>query len=145
MSSAGTTVARTAAEPARPSPWFGVVGWSAYGLVALAFIVLAFAAHNVPYFPLDLQTARAVQGIPAPWFHNVMWAISWAGFFPQGPIFIVIVAVGYVVAHQRRAALYLAVSGVDGIPARAEGGIEAEQHQSKGHDPEQWVAVRPLR
>ena len=112
MSSAGTTVARTGAEPARPSPWSGVVGWSAYGLVALAFIVLAFAAHSVAYFPLDLQAARAVQGIPVHWFHSVMWAISWAGFFPQGPIFIGIIAVGYVVAHQRRAALYVAVSGV---------------------------------
>ena len=116
MQSAGATVISAQAGKTQPSSRFHPLPWAAFGLAIVAFVVLALAAHNVPYFQLDLQAARAVQGIPAPWFHTFMMAVSWPGFPPQAPIFAGVVMLGYVVARRRWEALYIAVSGI-GIAA----------------------------
>src|SRR5262249_62336376 len=89
--------------------------WVAVGLL-IPFVALAAAAHTTPYFPLDLQAARAVQAIPLPWFHASMMALSWFGFPPQAPIFLGLVVLGFVLARRWRDAAYLAVSGA-GIAA----------------------------
>jgi undecaprenyl-diphosphatase len=112
MSAAGATVTRSEAGQVERSPWFRGLLWVAFGLLAIAFFVLALAAHTVAYFPLDLQAARAVQAIPAPWFHTLMMAVSWPGFPPQAPVFIGVVVLGCLLAHRRRQALYIAASGI---------------------------------
>ena len=85
-----------------------------------AFAALAYTAHSVPYFPIDLEIARAVQGVPAPWFHALMFAVSWPGFPPQVYIFVVIVAIAFYLGHRRREAVYLVVSSV-GIATVSQG------------------------
>ena len=92
----------------------------ALGLAIIAFVVLALAARTTPYFPLDLTVARAVQSIPAPWFHSFMVAVSWPGFPPQVYIFVVIVAIAFYAGHRRREAVYLVVSSV-GIATVSQG------------------------
>jgi membrane-associated phospholipid phosphatase len=95
---------------------FTIVSCVALGLVIIAFVILALAARTTPYFPLDLTVARAVQSIPAPWFHSFMVAVSWPGFPPQAPVFAAVIILGCILAHRRREALYIAVSGI-GIAA----------------------------
>src|SRR5258708_39850240 len=112
MSSAGTKVIPFQAVQVQRSHRFHALLWGAYGLVAFAFIVLAFAAHTVAYFPLDLQAARAIQAIPVPWFHAMMMAVSWPGFPPQAPVFVGVVVLGYVLAHRRREGLFIAGSAI---------------------------------
>jgi undecaprenyl-diphosphatase len=116
MQTARATLIPSPAGETQPAPRFHPLRWGAFGLALVAFVVLALAAHSVPYFPFDLQAARAVQGLPAPWFHTAMMAVSWPGFPPQAPVFVGVVVLGYVAARRRWEALYIAASGV-GIAA----------------------------
>jgi membrane-associated phospholipid phosphatase len=86
--------------------------WITIAVLVVAFAALAFAAHAVPYFPVDLTITQAIQGVPAPWFHALMVAVSWPGFPPQVYIAVVLVAILFYALHRRRAAVYLVASSV---------------------------------
>jgi undecaprenyl-diphosphatase len=49
----------------------------------LAFGVLVVLASLFNYFPIDLTITRGVQAFSAPWFANLMWAVSLPGYAPQ--------------------------------------------------------------
>jgi len=86
--------------------------WLVVAVLLFIFASLAYAVHSVPYFPVDLQATLAVQTIPAPWFHALMFVVSWPGFPPKVYIFVVIVGISLYVTHQRREAVFLVVSSV---------------------------------
>ena len=70
---------------------------------ALAFTVLAFAAHVVPYFEIDLQLTQAVQSVRNPTLDFVAHWIGWPGFPPQsnivfGALILLLLIRGHVVA-----------------------------------------------
>src|SRR5437867_3411173 len=115
MSSSRTVVSPTPASRLKRPASLAMLPWVALGLLA-ALVVLGAAAHTTPYFPLDLQAARAVQAIPFPWFHAAMMAISWIGFPPQAPILAGLVVLGYLAARRWREAGYIAASAI-GIAA----------------------------
>jgi undecaprenyl-diphosphatase len=50
---------------------------------ALGFLFLAFVAHTVAYFPIDLRVTRAVQAYHGQSFAQLMFVVSWLGFPPQ--------------------------------------------------------------
>ncbi|MGI8419099.1 MAG: phosphatase PAP2 family protein [Candidatus Levyibacteriota bacterium] len=58
-----------------------------------AFIVLAFFAHTVSYFPIDLVITRAVQSFHPAWFDLLMKMTSFIGYPPQVDIFVVVVVI----------------------------------------------------
>ena len=120
MNSAGTTITGPGARAGQQSPAAAVLLWVTFVLAAATFAALAYSAHSVPYYPIDLDIARAVQGVPAPWFHALMFAVSWPGFPPQVYIFVVIVAIAFYVGHRRREAVYLVFSSV-GIAIVSQG------------------------
>lgn len=66
-------------------------GWLYIIIASVALIVLALAAHAVPYFDFDLTIARAVQSVQAGWFHGVMQAIGWPGYPPQTYVWTVMI------------------------------------------------------
>ena len=63
----------------RSSNLFQVILFLASGL----FAALAIAAHQHPYFAIDLAITRAIQGDHGVAFHRLMVALSWLGFTPQ--------------------------------------------------------------
>ena len=99
-------------DTAQPSRVIILSVWIAVAIGGAAFIALAYTAHVVAYFPLDLALTRAIQGIPLPWFHALMVAVSWPGFPPQVYILVVLIAIGFYAAHRRREAWYLVASSV---------------------------------
>lgn len=63
---------------------FRASAFQVYVMVAsVVFVVLAFAAHSVPYFSMDLAITRALQSNQALAFDRLMFGVSWLGFFPQ--------------------------------------------------------------
>jgi len=52
-------------------------------LASAAFVMLAAAAHYVPYFGIDLAITRVLQRYHAPAFVGLMEGLSWLGFAPQ--------------------------------------------------------------
>ena len=120
MNSAGATITGPGVRRRKQSPAATVLLWATFVFTAAIFGALAYSAHSVPYFPIDLDIARAVQGVPAPWFHVLMFAVSWPGFPPQVYIFVVIVAIAFYAGHRRREAVYLVFSSV-GIAMVSQG------------------------
>jgi membrane-associated phospholipid phosphatase len=69
---------------ARPTRHYRAALFQAYVLGAsVVFVVLAFAAHWIPYFPIDLTVTHMVQGDHGQGFDRLMYGVSWLGFFPQ--------------------------------------------------------------
>jgi len=69
---------------ARPARRARAAAFQAYVLGAsAAFVVLAVAAHYVPYFALDLRITRAVQSLHFGVLDTILRALTWAGFVPQ--------------------------------------------------------------
>lgn len=69
---------------ARPTRRYRARAFQAYVLFsAVGFVVLAVVARTVPYFGIDLTVTRAVQSYHGPIFDQLMFCISWIGFFPQ--------------------------------------------------------------
>jgi membrane-associated phospholipid phosphatase len=65
-----------------------------YVLMASAgFVVLALAAHVVPYFAVDLKITHFIQSWESPVFIRVMAGLSWLGFVPQVDVLGVLVVV----------------------------------------------------
>ena len=120
MTSSVTLSPRSSPTTLRTTPSMNAWVVPVAAVLLLAFVALAVTAHYVPYFPIDLQAAQAVQGVAAPWFHTLMFAVSWPGFPPQVYILVVIVSIVLYVAHQRREAVYLLASAV-GIACVSQG------------------------
>ena len=59
-------------------------------LATVALAVLAFFAHEIPYFGFDLSTTRAVQGIHIGAFDALMQIVAAPGYPPQVYILIVV-------------------------------------------------------
>jgi membrane-associated phospholipid phosphatase len=55
----------------------------------VGFILLAFFANKIAYFPVDLWITHAVQTFHPEWFIALMVAVSWPGYPPQA-FFIVL-------------------------------------------------------
>src|SRR5690349_1042119 len=62
-------------------------------LATMALAVLAFFAHEIPYFGYDLSTTRAVQGIHIGAFDALMQIVAAPGYPPQVYILIVVMLV----------------------------------------------------
>lgn len=89
-------------------------------LLALAFGVLAFAAHSVPYFSFDLSIALALQSIHAAWFAALLEAVAFPGYPPQTYIFIAIVIGVLWFAHRRWEAVSFVIASLAvGLPGLA--------------------------
>jgi undecaprenyl-diphosphatase len=112
MSSVITTPTSSASLAAPRSTGTSRWLWLVVAVLLILFVSLAYAVHSVPYFPIDLQASLAVQGLAAPWFHTLMFVVSWPGFPPQVYIFVVIAGIGLYVTRQRREAVFLVVSSV---------------------------------
>lgn len=52
---------------------------SIYGILLLAFAVLALCARLYPYFSWDLRITRFLQNLPVPGLLGLMQAVSWIG------------------------------------------------------------------
>lgn len=62
-------------------------------LLALGiFALLTFAIKTAPSFPIDLQITNAIQSIASPFFGELMWLVSWPGFFPQSILVVLLLA-----------------------------------------------------
>jgi membrane-associated phospholipid phosphatase len=59
-------------------------------VAAIGFIVLAFFANKIAYFPLDLAITRWVQTFHPAWFVTFMLLVSWPGYFPQAPVLVIL-------------------------------------------------------
>jgi membrane-associated phospholipid phosphatase len=94
--------------------------WVTLVLPTAVFALLAYSAHVVPYFPFELTLSQAIQGLPVPWLHALLVAVSWPGFPPQIYIFVVLVAILFYALHRRREAVVLVASSV-GIALISQG------------------------
>ena len=86
----------------RPTRKYRAAAFQIYVLgAAVVFVALAVIAHFVAYFPMDLTITRAVQGYHGQLFDKLMYAVSWAGFFPQVIPIGLVVIVGLWIAGLR--------------------------------------------
>ena len=101
-----------------------VAGWwrGTFVLVALlvatavAFTVLAFTAHVVPYFEIDLQLTQAVQSVRNPTLDFVAHWIGWPGFPPQSNIlFGALILLLLIRGHVAAALCQLLAAGGSGV------------------------------
>jgi undecaprenyl-diphosphatase len=68
----------------RPTRHYRAAAFQVYVLGAsIVFIVLAFIAHTVAYFPIDLTITHVVQAYHGVAFDRLMYCLSWLGFMPQ--------------------------------------------------------------
>lgn len=56
----------------------------------MGFILLAFFANKIAYFPIDLLITRWVQTFQPDWFITFMVVVSWPGYFPQAFVIVVV-------------------------------------------------------
>ena len=56
--------------------------WFATTVAGVAFLALAVLAHRIPYFPIDLEITRALQGVHTPWLEAPFAALNAFGFAP---------------------------------------------------------------
>ena len=103
--------------------WRGnAVLWVLLVLAIAACVSLAEAAHNIPYFAIDLAITRALQEHRGPTLDTLFEWASWPGFPPQSnvmfvSIFLLLVAsgrflaaAGEVLAAGGSAALWYAIA-----------------------------------
>jgi membrane-associated phospholipid phosphatase len=58
--------------------------FQAYVFASLVgFILLAFFANRIAYFPIDLWITHAIQTFHPAWFITFMVVVSWPGYLPQ--------------------------------------------------------------
>ena len=87
---------------AQPTRRYRAAAFQAYVLIASAvFVVLAVAAHFVPYFAIDLTITRAVQSYHGAVFDALMRALSWLGFVPQVDVLGALVILALFIAGLR--------------------------------------------
>lgn len=87
-----------------------------YKLLAIVsltlFIVLAFVAHFIPFFPMDIFFSHYIQGIKWPFFSIFMVIISSLGFIRVLPFAILIIGVTMIGLKQKTEALIWLLSVV---------------------------------
>lgn len=65
--------------------------FQAYVLVAtIGFILLAFFANKIAYFPIDLWITQGVQTFHPAWFITFMVLVSWPGYLPQAYVIVLV-------------------------------------------------------
>ena len=68
----------------RPTRHYRAAAFQVYVFsVSVVFVVLAFVAHTVAYFPIDLTITHVVQTYHGVAFDRLMYWLSWLGFMPQ--------------------------------------------------------------
>jgi len=77
---------------------------------AVAFAMLALAAHVVPYFGVDVELAQALQSIRNPTLDVVAAWIAWPGFAPQSNFVFGALVLVVLACRQVRAALGLVLA-----------------------------------
>lgn len=84
---------------------------------SIAFAVLAFAAHNAPYFSFDLEIARRVQGIDTAWFDALMKLVGWPGYPPQVYVVVVLLflLIWFLVSKWAAVTLAVATFGIGAL------------------------------
>lgn len=87
-------------------------GLALFLICAITFVVLALAAHCIPYFTNDIWTARAIQSVQSPWLAAVMAGVSWIGYAPQSDVLLQGIAVAVLRAVDRLAALMVVIAGL---------------------------------
>jgi undecaprenyl-diphosphatase len=65
--------------------------WGALLLAVVLFGMLTFLVETTPSFPIDIQITRAIQSIDSPFFAELMWLVSWAGFLPQSVLITLLI------------------------------------------------------
>jgi undecaprenyl-diphosphatase len=68
---------------------------------AIAFAILAFTAHNVPFLPLDLTIERFVQSYHPIWFLSLMEVVSWPGYTLQSMFLVLLTGALLYYLHLR--------------------------------------------
>jgi membrane-associated phospholipid phosphatase len=58
-------------------------------VAALGFVVLAFFANKIAYFPIDLAITHWIQTFHPAWFVTLMVLVSWPGYLPQAIVIVV--------------------------------------------------------
>ena len=72
----------------RPTRRYRAAAFQAYVLIAsVGFVVLAVVARTVAYFAIDPKITLAVQSYHGAIFNQLMFGISWIGFYPQSLAF----------------------------------------------------------
>jgi hypothetical protein len=98
-------------------------------LFALGGVVLAamsIAAHNLPYFPVDVGISRNVQAYHPGWLDTGTSALSWTGFQPQSDVlFGVIVVLLFALGHRWAAVM-------EAMAALGSGGLYLLLEQNVG-------------
>lgn len=83
-----------------------------FGTGATTFVVLAIAAHRVPYFGVDVPLALAIQSVHSAWIDSIMVGVTWIGYAPQGDVIVLAMAGTILLAGYRWAACMLVLAGV---------------------------------
>jgi len=99
----------------RPTRRYRAAMFQTYVLVAsLAFVSLAVLAHTIAYFPLDLTITRWVQNYHGHWFAQLMYGLSWIGFYPQVAIMAITICAALLLTglHWEAVSLLVAACGV---------------------------------
>jgi membrane-associated phospholipid phosphatase len=55
----------------------------------IGFVLLAFFANRIAYFPIDLLITRTVQTFHPAWFVDFMIWVSWPGYLPEAYLFVI--------------------------------------------------------
>ena len=104
----------------RPTRRYRAAAFQVYVLVAASvFVLLAIAAHFVPYFAIDLKITRAIQSYHGAVFDALMHALSWLGFIPQVDVIAVLTILILFIAGLR----WEAVTAVFAMCSVAVGGL----------------------
>jgi undecaprenyl-diphosphatase len=80
-------------------------------LALVVFIVLAFLARTVAYFPIDLAITQFLQTIDQGWFEHLMRAVSWPGRGNQSVIVTSVLVILIYWVGLRWEAVVAAVTG----------------------------------
>jgi membrane-associated phospholipid phosphatase len=59
-------------------------------VAAIGFVLLAFFANKIAYFPIDLWITRWVQAFHPGWFVTFMVMVSWPGYLPQAFVILIV-------------------------------------------------------
>ncbi|TAK34985.1 MAG: phosphatase PAP2 family protein [Chloroflexota bacterium] len=87
-----------------------------YVLCAIAFVVLAVAAHQANAFPGDVFITRQLQSIDSPIFDALMEAVTRIGFFVPSSIIVILCALGFAIARRPVEVLFILLTATgDGI------------------------------
>jgi membrane-associated phospholipid phosphatase len=58
----------------------------------VGFILLAFFANRIAYFPIDLWITHAMQTFHPAWFITFMVVVSWPGYLPEAFVIVLLFA-----------------------------------------------------